>query len=202
VVNGTIGVLAIILDSLTRRIGRKWQKMREAEKRGGVLLPFLKSGVTQVAWVVEDLDKAVEIHYRFFGIGPWHYYRYGRQLLSMMRRNGKDTEYAMDTAVANAGTTRLELIQPILGDTVYQEFAKKNGYGKVHHFGLAVDDMRESLEIARRAGFTVTMEGSGYGLDGDGHFAYLDTEDVLGIILELMERPKRRREPSKIYPSP
>jgi len=167
-----------------------------------ILLPFLTHGVTQVAWVVEDLDKAVEMHYRFFGIAPWHYYRYDRSLLSMMRRNGSDTEYAMDTAVANAGTTRLELIQPLSGDTVYREFAARNGYGKVHHFGLAVDDMEESLEIARRAGFAVTMEGSGYGLDGDGHFAYLDTEGTFGITLELMERPKRRRAPRKIFPAP
>jgi hypothetical protein len=167
-----------------------------------ILLPFLTRGITQVAWVVEDLETAVEAQYRFFGIGPWHFYRYDRALLSMMRRNGKDTEYAMDTAVANAGTTRLELIEPLLGDTVYHEFARKNGYGKVHHFGLAVDNMEESLEIARRAGFTVTMEGSGYGLDGDGHFAYLDTEEIFGITLELMERPKRRRAPRKIFPEP
>jgi methylmalonyl-CoA/ethylmalonyl-CoA epimerase len=167
-----------------------------------IQLPFLTGGVTQVAWVVEDLDKAVEMHHRLFGIGPWHFYRYGPALLSMMRRNGIDTEYAMDVAVSNAGTTRLELIQPIQGDTVYSEFVEKNGYGKVHHFGLAVDDMRESLEIARRAGFSVTMEGSGYGLDGDGHFAYLDTEETFGIILELMERPKRRRPPWKIVPPP
>jgi hypothetical protein len=167
-----------------------------------ILLPFLNQGVTQVAWVVEDLDKAVEMHLRFFGIGPWHFYRYGPELLSMMRRNGIDTEYAMDAAVANAGTTRLELVQPISGDTIYHEFVRKNGYGKVHHFGLAVEDMQESLEIARRAGFSVTMEGSGYGLDGDGHFAYLDTEETFGITLELMERPKRRRPPWKILPAP
>ena len=167
-----------------------------------ILLPFLSKGITQVCWVVEDLDKAVEMHHRFFGTGPWHFYRYDRSLLSMMRRNGKDTEYVIDAAVANAGTTRLELVQPISGDTVHLEFAKKNGYGKVHHFGLAVDSMRESLEIVRRAGFSVTMEGSGYGLDGDGHFAYLDTEETFGITLELMERPRRRRMPMKVFPAP
>jgi methylmalonyl-CoA/ethylmalonyl-CoA epimerase len=167
-----------------------------------IVLPFLTQGITQVCWVVEDLDKAVEMHHRFFGTGPWHFYRYDRSLLSMMRRNGKDAEYVMDAAVANAGPTRLELVQPISGDTVHLEFARKNGYGKVHHFGLAVDNMQESLEIARRAGFTVTMEGSGYGLDGDGHFAYLDTEDAFGITLELMERPRRRRTPRKVFPAP
>jgi hypothetical protein len=166
-----------------------------------ILFPFLTRGITQVAWVVEDLDEAVEMHLRFFGIGPWHFYHYGPELLSMMRRNGVDCEYAMDAAVANAGATRLELVQPIRGDTVYHEFVRKNGYGKVHHFGLAVDNMQESIEIARRAGFSVTMEGSGYGLDGDGHFAYLDTEQTFGIAMELMERPKRRRQPWKIFPA-
>ena len=172
------------------------------DRRKDILLPFLAQGVTQVAWVVEDLERAVEMHHRLFGIGPWHFYLYDRELLSMMRIHGKDTEYAMDTAVANAGPTRLEIVQPVSGDTIYREFARKNGYGKVHHFGLAVDNMQESLEIARRAGFTVTMEGSGYGLDGDGHFAYLDTEEAFGITLELMERPRRRREPRKIFPAP
>lgn len=167
-----------------------------------VQLPFLAGGVTQVAWVVEDLDGTVELHHRFFGTGPWHFYRYGPELLSMMRRNGLDTEYAMDVAVANAGITRLELIQPVRGDTVYSEFVEKNGYGKLHHFGLAVPNMQESLAIARRAGFSVTMEGAGYGPDGDGHFAYLDTEETFGIILELMERPRRRRRPWKIFPPP
>jgi len=171
------------------------------EKLKDVLFPFLAGGVTQVAWVVDDLDKAVEMQYRELGIGPWHYYLYDRSMLSMMRRGGVDTEYAMDTAVSNAGATRLEIVQHVSGDTVYAEFARKHGYGKVHHLGLAVDDMREALEIVRRAGIAVTMEGSGYGLDGDGHFAYLDTEDTYGITLELMERQKRRRVPRRIYPA-
>ena len=166
-----------------------------------IQLPFLAHGVTQVAWVVEDLEKAVEMQHRLFGIGPWHFYLYDRELLSMMRIHGKDAEFAMDSAVANAGETRLEIVQPLSGNTIHDEFARKNGYGKVHHFGLAVDNMTESLDLARRAGFTVIMEGSGYGLDGDGHFAYLDTEDTYGITLELMERPKRRRTPRKIFPA-
>ncbi len=165
------------------------------------LLPFLARGITQVAWVVEDLDKSVKEFYEKFGIGPWHYYRYGSPLLKMMRRRGKDTSYCMMTAVADAGATRLELIQPIEGDTIFSEYVLKNGYGKVQHFGIAIDNMEEALEIARKAGIGVTMEGSGYGLDGDGYFAYLDTENIIGITLELMERPKRRHKPDKIYPS-
>jgi methylmalonyl-CoA/ethylmalonyl-CoA epimerase len=46
------------------------------------------------------------------------------------------------------------------------------------------------------------MEGGGYGLDGDGHFAFLDTEGLVGTMLELIQRPKRRREPHRVFPTP
>jgi methylmalonyl-CoA/ethylmalonyl-CoA epimerase len=36
-----------------------------------------------------------------------------------------------------------------------------------------------------------------YGLDGDGGFAYLNTHERLGVILELIEVPARRREPEE-----
>lgn len=170
--------------------------------RKDCLLPFLKNGITQVAWVVQDLDKAVMEFYDKFGIGPWHYYRYGHPLLKIMRRRGKEASFCMKTAVANAGATRLELIEPLEGDTIYNEFVEKNGFGKVHHFGIAIDNMKDALDIVKEAGIAVTMEGSGYGLDGDGYFAYLDVENILGIALELMERPKRRHIPEKIYPNP
>jgi len=165
------------------------------------LLPFLDRGVTQVAWVVENLEASVKTFYHVFGVGPWHFYRYGRPLLSVMKRNGRDAEYTMDIAVANAGATRLELIQPIEGDTVFSEFAKENGYGKIHHLGVAVDNIGEALKVITGSGIAVTMEGAGYGLDGDGYFAFLDTQSLVGITLELMERPKRRHEPRRVYPS-
>lgn len=162
--------------------------------------PFLDNGITQVAWVVKDLDEAVKRFHDVTGIGPWHYYTYGAPLLSLMRRNGVDTEYRVATAVANSGPLRLELIQPLEGDTIFWEYIERCGYGGVQHFGVAVENMEEAVEQARRAGFTVTMEGRGHGLDGDGHFAYLDTEKALGITIELMERPRRRHTPEKVYP--
>ena len=39
----------------------------------------------------------------------------------------------------------------------------------------------------------------GYGLDGDGGFAYLDTIDDVRIIVELLEFPARRREPERTW---
>jgi hypothetical protein len=60
--------------------------------------------------------------------------------------------------------------------------------------------MDAALAEARAAGFTMLMDGAGFGLDGDGHFAYLDTEKDYGFMLELIERPKRRVPPERVYP--
>jgi hypothetical protein len=167
-----------------------------------VVFPFWQNGITQVGWIVDNLDKAVENFYHLTRIGPWHFYSYGPKMLKMMRRNGADAEFEMATAVANAGPLRLEIVQQTFGDMVYQNHIDKHGFGGVQHFGIAVDNMEESLEIVRRAGIHIAMEGSGYGLDGDGYFAYLETEHLFGITLELMCRPKRRHDPVKIYPTP
>ncbi|HET6436767.1 MAG TPA: VOC family protein [Anaeromyxobacter sp.] len=162
---------------------------------------FLARGVAQVALVVKDLDKTVEAYWHRFGIGPWHFYTYEKPLLRRMTRRGAPTEYAMRVALANAGPTRIELIEQKAGDTVYAEFIEKHGYG-LQHLGLVVEDMEAAIREAEAIGYRVTMFGGGFGLDGDGAYAYLDTEDDLGTTFELVERPKRRATPEKIYPPP
>jgi methylmalonyl-CoA/ethylmalonyl-CoA epimerase len=157
------------------------------------------SGIGQVALVVPDLEAAVEQWYHLFGIGPWHFYTYGRPLVKQMTRRGLPADYKMRVALASVGPLRIELIEVLEGDTIYQEHIDRHGYG-VQHLGVVVDDMREALSRARAAGFTVTQDGAGFGLDGDGHYAYLDTEGSIGTTIELIARPKRRHPPEKIYP--
>ena len=94
---------------------------------------------------------------------------------------------------------RIELIQPLEGDTVYAEFVRKHGYG-VHHIGVLTDDMAQSLDEAREAGLAMTQDGAGFGPYDDGHYADLDTEELIGTTIELIERPKRRQAPEEIYP--
>lgn len=162
-------------------------------------LPFLNNGITQVALLVEDLDRTVENYWRLFGIGPWHFYTYKRPLLKFASYRGQPVDHSFRIALSYCGPTRIELIAMEHGDSVYAEFVQKHGYG-VQHFGLLVDDMQAALAQARAAGWTVLMEGGGFGPDGDGHYAYLDTEEALGVTLELIQRPKRRYPPEKVYP--
>jgi methylmalonyl-CoA/ethylmalonyl-CoA epimerase len=162
-------------------------------------LPFLQRGVAQVAIVVPDLEEAVESYWKLFGIGPWHFYRYGKPLVHRMTYHGQPCEYSMRIALSYLGPLRIELIELGEGDTVYADFVREHGYG-VHHLGVLVGDMEAAIAEARAAGIEMTQDGAGFGRDGDGHYAYLDTEDRIGVTLELIERPKGRVPPDKVYP--
>jgi len=172
--------------------------MSESNSRGP--LPFLRGGVSQIALVVPDLEAAAESYWSQFGIGPWHFYTYGKGVLRRMSYGGKPADYRMRIALAWAGSTRIELIQMEQGETVYADFVRKHGYG-LHHLGVLVEDMEAALRQAEAAGLRVAMDGAGFGLDGDGQYAYLDTEEMLGTTIELIQRPKRRRPPEKVFPA-
>ena len=170
-----------------------------AEEQGKAKLSFLRKGLDQVAIVVKDLDQAVERYWTLLGIGPWRIFTFGKPAVKRMSYHGQPAEFKFRTAFAQAGSLRIELIEAVEGQTIYGDFIKERGYG-LHHVGVLVEDMAKALEEARAAGVSVLQEGSGYGLDGDGAYAYLDTEDLIGAILELIELPARRAAPDRVYP--
>jgi methylmalonyl-CoA/ethylmalonyl-CoA epimerase len=162
-------------------------------------LSFFDKGIAQVAIVVPDLEEAVENYWKLFGIADWNFYTYGKPLVKRMSYQGQPSEYKMRVALSYLGPMRIELIEPVEGDTVYADFVREHGYG-VHHFGLLVENMEEAIAEAEGAGLAMTQDGAGFGSDGDGHYAYLDTEDKIGVTIELIERPKGRMPPEKVYP--
>ena len=164
-------------------------------------LSFLDKGAAQIAFVVEDLEKTVENYYNTFGIGPWHFYTYEKPLVKKMSVMGRPADYRMRIALSYFGPTRIELIQHLDGDTVYREFIKKHGYG-IQHLGFLVDDMEAAIAEAEEAGLKMVMDGSGFGRDGDGHYAYFETDDDFGTTIELIQRPAAKMPPEKIFPEP
>ena len=162
-------------------------------------LSFFDKGIAQVAIIVPNLEEAVENYWKLFGVGDWHFYTYGKPLVKRMSYQGQPSEYKMRVALSYLGPMRIELIEMVEGDTVYADFVKEHGYG-VHHFGVLVENMGEAIAEAEAAGLRMTMDGAGFGYDGDGHYAYLDTEDKIGVTIELIERPKGRMPPEKAYP--
>ena len=148
---------------------------------------FLDSSIGQLGFVVENVDAMIQAYYENFGIGDWKVYTYGPQLLSLMTYKGEPTSYSSRIALGYFGSTRVELIQPLEGRTVYSDFIENHGYG-LQHLGIYVQDMKSSLEIVKQQGISVLMEGGGFGLDGDGHYTYW-IRKTYGICYELIQRP-------------
>lgn len=161
-------------------------------------LSFLEGAAPfQAGFVVEDLEAVVRSYIDILGVRGWQIYTYGPAILNRMIYRGRETRYASRIALNNIGATRIELIQPLEGPSVWQDFADQRGYGQ-HHLGIYVADINAAIAETRAAGIEVIMEGGGHGLDGDGAFAYLDTEASLGTTYELIQRPQRRRKPELV----
>ncbi len=165
----------------------------------GQMPSFLKSSVAQVAMIVKDIDQTVKYYWKELGVGPWYFYTYTKPLVKKMSYHGEPADYKMRVALANLGQVQLELIEILDEDTIYADFVKEHGYG-IHHIQFLIEDVQSALAEAEAIGIKVIQDGSGFGLDGDGYYGYLDTEEKFGLTIELVSRPKNRAMPEKIYP--
>lgn len=50
------------------------------------------------------------------------------------------------------------------------------------------------------AGYEVVQAGSGFGVDGDGAYAYFDTWRDIGLSIEAVEPPGRMPDPDFVWP--
>lgn len=156
--------------------------------------------IGQIALVVRDLDAALA-HWTRVGIGPWRIYTFGPHLLQRMTFRGREQPYAMRLALAAVGSLNYELIQPVQGPNTYEEFLTTRGEG-LHHLGYYVDDIDAAIAAMAAQGYPLLQSGHGLGLDGDGAYAYFDTERDFGCVLEAIRRPSRMLPPEVWFPAP
>lgn len=138
----------------------------------------------QIAWVVDDLDAAVEHWRATTGAGPFFVGRHIGGMITDMRHRGVPAKVDMSAAVVQAGTVFIELIQqhgsaPSPYRDVYAE-----GQGGVHHVQAFVKDVAAACRIYEELGFEVVMSGM---LAGISPVVYVDTRTALGCMTELME---------------
>jgi methylmalonyl-CoA/ethylmalonyl-CoA epimerase len=154
--------------------------------------------VGQIGIIVRDLDQAVRRYTTLWGLGPWVIYTYGPETVPHMAYRGAEGTHSMRLALTG-DSPQVELIEPLAGPSIYHEFIEESGYG-IHHVGVVVDAFDRAAKSMLDAGYAIVQSGSGFGLDGDGAYAYFDTEADLDLILEIIERPRRRREPEAVWP--
>jgi methylmalonyl-CoA/ethylmalonyl-CoA epimerase len=142
--------------------------------------------VLQIGIVVKDLQKAMELYWEIFGIGPWHIVTFQPPALTNTQVRGQAVPYTMKLAVTQVGNVQWELIQPLTGKSIYQEFLDQKG-GGLHHVACDVGDYDQAVELMKKHGIGTLMSGE---LPSDS-YAYMDTEKYLGTIVEIYKRPAK-----------
>ena len=145
--------------------------------------------VDQVAVVVRDLDRAMERYTAQLGIGPWDVYTYGPHRMHTMTFRGEQRPYVMKLALGYVGATMYELIESVQGPSIYEEFLAEHGEG-LHHLGYYVADIDQEIASMAAKGYALLQSGRGFGVDGDGAYAYFDTTAELGCIIEAIMLPR------------
>lgn len=165
------------------------------------LPPFPVTQLHQVGIVVRDLERAMRDYWERFGIGPWRVYTYGPPLVKEMTYRGRRQDYRMRLAFTWVGSLMVELIQSLEGPNIYEEFLQERGEG-LHHVLMYVDDLDAAIRDLEARGYPMIQSGRGYGVHGDGGYAYFDTVAQLGTILEVAQVPQERVAPDALYPAP
>jgi hypothetical protein len=139
----------------------------------------------QIAWVVDDLDKAVEQWQQTALIGPFFMgANVGGMITGAMHR-GRQADIDISCAVAQAGPVQIELIkQHGVAPSPYRDVYAE-GEGGLHHICSFVDDVEAESRNYEQHGFEVVMTGS---IAGQTPVAYIDTRSMLGCMTEIMGR--------------
>lgn len=135
--------------------------------------------VYQLGYVVRDIEKACAFYEATYGVGPF-------QVLPEVDMDGvilrgKPVDTRIKVAFAKSDKIEIEFIQPVQGENVYTEFLDARGDG-IHHLGFQVDDMNAWKAQFAARGFEPVFHRD----MGVMEFAYFDTSEVGGLMLELL----------------
>ena len=91
----------------------------------------------------------------------------------------------MRLALASGNGKDYELIRPVDDASFYAEHLDQCGEG-LHHLGYYVPELAEVIAVMAERGHAVLQAGSGVGASGDGAYAYFDTRQDFGCIIEAI----------------
>ncbi len=141
---------------------------------------------SHAALVVKDMDKAARC-LEALGAGPFPPFLGGSGMsFSGKTVRGEPSDYDMDLRIGRGdlGGTKIELIQPLKGRSIYDEFLEEKGEG-LHHLAFFVDDIDAEIADVEKKGFKVVQTGA----MPNTKWAYLESDDS-GMLIELCQRPQ------------
>jgi methylmalonyl-CoA/ethylmalonyl-CoA epimerase len=163
--------------------------------------PLGSLAITQIAIVVKDLRTTMELYHRTLGWGPWHVFEFfGPPVLHDTVTRGVPTSFTVHLASTQVGPLAVELLQPVDGPSIFQEWLDRHGEGIHHIGGLKVgSDADEFHSEFAGLGVRDLLRGSA---GRDSRFFFLDSEPLLKFILESGSGDWSDVPPTYTYPAP
>ena len=152
----------------------------------------------QIAFVVRDLDAALERYTRILGGAPWRIFTFSAAIHRRAEYRGGATDFSVRLAL-NGSSPQYELIEPQLGSGIHADWLDERGDG-FHHVGVIVASLETAVDRMSAAGYEAIQTGAGFGAAGDGAYAYFDTVADLGCFVEAVEPPAGMPEPDSVWP--
>ena len=145
--------------------------------------------IWQVCAITDNLEETLQQWVDRLKIGPWKVRSFNNENMDWMylehgKRGGKKVEepWEMRIAITMVGDFEIEVIQPVKGPTIYQDWLDRHGPG-LHHIKEKISD--EKLEDVM-----YEFEDNGVPIMSTGKFfsdihAYMNAEPYVGFIYEL-----------------
>lgn len=142
--------------------------------------------VVQVGIVVRDAAAKARAWTERFDLAPAYIIDWpppGSNLEAGRTYHGEPGDFHMRLAFIETGPVQIEFIEPLSGSNIYTDFLAEHGEG-LHHILFEVDDP-EAVAAGLK---TPILQSGGSVLRPGALWAYLDTQELLGCIVELKSK--------------
>jgi methylmalonyl-CoA/ethylmalonyl-CoA epimerase len=135
----------------------------------------------EICVVTADHRRVMEGMVRL-GIGPWRVHTFDSSTVTERTYRGEPAEYVLRVCFAEADNVVWEIMQPVDGPTILQDFLEEHGEG-IHHVAFDCAGARWEKRLAAFAsrGFQLTQSGR---FAGQNEFAFFGTESATGTTFE------------------
>ena len=130
--------------------------------------------VDHIGVAVEDLDAAIALHERAYGMAVAH-----REVVG---------EQGVEAVLLDVGENHVELLRPLSEDTPVGRFLASRGPG-LHHVAYQVADVDAALATLRERGLRLIDEQPRTGIRGS-RVAFLHPAASGGVLTEIVQPPE------------
>ena len=137
----------------------------------------------QYAWLVPDLDSAIDYWANIVGVGPFFITEVDSRTTEGFQYRGGEGNLQMRVAWGQGKEGQIELIEVTSSDpNIYHDLIEPGKTG-LHHIGVWSDDYPGDVQFLKDQGFEVAMD-----MGVTMNICYFDTSARNGAMLEVIER--------------